>query len=140
MSKFTDKLNREWTIDITVAAMRRAKHNDIDLSMPVAQMKEYLMDDVFSADAIWAIVEPEAKAKGITLDQFDAGLDGKVLNAARESLWSAYYEYFDEGKAALLRSTVSAAAEAMLEASKSLTSSGLVGFRVNSDMTSAHTE
>ena len=140
MSNFTDKLSREWTLDITVAAMRRAKRSDIDLSMPVSQLQSYIMDDVFLTDVLWAIVEPDAKAKAVTLEQFEAGLDGKVLAVAREALWDALCEYFDAGKAEMLRAAVASVAGEMAKATSSLTSTGLTGSTESLDTRSAPTE
>ena len=124
MSKFTDKLQREWELTINVAAMRRAKRNDIDLSMPVSQLMSFVMDDVFLTDALWAIVETDAKAKGITLEQFEQGLDGKVIAAAREALWEALYGYFSVPKAEMLRAAVASVAKEIETATASLTSIG----------------
>lgn len=124
MSNFTDSVGRQWSLSINVAAMRRAKRSDIDLSMPVKQMESFFMDDVFLADALWAIVEPEATAKGLTLEQFELGLDGKVLSQARDSLWDALSEYFDAGKSEMLRAAVASVAKEMQTATKSLTGTG----------------
>lgn len=124
MAKFTDTLAREWQLTITVAAMRRAKRNDIDLSMPVAQLQQFVMDDVFLTDALFAIVEPDATAKGIALEQFELGMNGKVLAIARESLWDALCEYFDPGKSEMLRAAIASVAAEMQTAKSSLTSIG----------------
>lgn len=124
LAKFTDKLNREWQLTINVAAMRRAKAQDIDLSMPVAQIQPFTMDDVFLTDALFAIVKTEADAKGITLEQFEAGLDGKTLDVAREAMWEALCEYYPEHKARMLRAALDSIAKEMAEATTSLTSIG----------------
>ena len=92
--------------------------------MPVKQMESFFMDDVFLADALWAIVEPEATAKGLTLEQFELGLDGKVLSQARDSLWDALSEYFDAGKSEMLRAAVASVAKEMQTATKALTGTG----------------
>lgn len=140
MSSFTDKLGRAWQLDITVAAMRRAKRQSIDLSMPVSQLQSYVMDDVFLTDALFAIIEPDAKAKGVTLEQFESGLDGKVIAVARESLWEALYEYFDVGKSEMLRAAVASVHKEMLNATSSITGSGSGSSKVNSEETSAPTD
>ncbi|MCA9132937.1 MAG: hypothetical protein KDA45_07270 [Planctomycetales bacterium] len=124
MITFTDTLGREWSLSITVAAMRRAKRHDIDLSMPVAQLQRFFMDDVFLTDALFAIVSPEATTRSITLEQFEAGLDGRVLSAARDALWDALCEYFDVGKSQMLRAAVASVAEEMAAATDSLTGTG----------------
>ena len=61
---FSDNLSRDWTLHITVAAMRRAKAKGVDLSMPVSQLQQFVMDDVHLTDALWAVLEPDAKALG----------------------------------------------------------------------------
>ncbi len=106
--------------------MRRAKRSVVDLSMPVKQMQSFFMDDVFLTDALWAIVEPEATAKGLTLEQFESGLDGTVLASARDALWDALSEYFDPGKSEMLRAAVASVAKEMATATASLTGTGSV--------------
>lgn len=140
MSKFTDKLNREWQLTINVAAMRRAKSKNIDLSMPVSQLQSFVMDDVFLTDALFAVVELEAKAKGITLEQFELGLNGRTLCSAREALWESLYEYFDVPKAEMLRAAIESVAKEMETAKNSLTSNGSVDSKGNLAETSASTD
>lgn len=140
MSKFTDSLGREWQLSITVAAMRRAKRKDVDLSMPVSQLQSYVMDDVFLCDALYAIVESDAQAKAITLEQFESGLNGKVLAAAREALWDSLCEYFDPGKSQMLRAALSTVASEMGKVTSSLTSIGSGESRESLAETSASTK
>lgn len=122
--KFTDKLEREWNLVIDVAAMRRAKKAGIDLSMPVNQLQEFVMDDVFLADALFAILSPSCAALGITSSQFDDGLNGNVIESARESLWSALEAYFTPGKASMLRAALASVRLEMEKATQSLISDG----------------
>lgn len=124
MSSFTDKMGREWNLDITVAAMRRAKSQGIDLSMPAKSLGDYFFDDCYLCDALWAIVKPAASEVGLTQEQFELGLDGKTLATAREAIWEAMYEYFDIAKGEFLRSAIAGVAEEMETAKNSLTSSG----------------
>ncbi len=124
MQSFTDTASREWQLDINVAAMRRAKKEGIGLSMPVSQMQEFVMDDVFLTDALFAVVSPQAKELGVTLEQFENTLNGAVLSEARDKLWEALAEYFDPGKAEMLRAAVAATKAEMQKASATLTGSG----------------
>lgn len=124
-------MQRQWQLHINVAAMRRAKASGVDLSMPVSQMQQFVMDDVFLTDALWAIVTPEANAKGITLEQFEAGLDGNVLSLAREALWESLCEYFDVGKSQMLRAAVASIKQEMDKAVASLTTSGSTESKAN---------
>lgn len=124
MHSFTDSMGREWKLDINVAAMRRAKKEGIDLSMPVSQMQEFVMDDVFLTDALFAICAVQAKAQGITLEQFETGLNGAILAEARDRLWDALAEYFDPGKSQMLLAAVAATRDEMAKASATLIGSG----------------
>lgn len=122
MAKFIDNKGQSWDLMINVAAMRRAKAVGVDLSMPVAQLQQFVMDDVFIADCLYAIVR--ASTPGLTQESFDALLDGKVLAEAREALWESLYEYFDSGKAEMLRSAVASVKKEMAAAQASLTGNG----------------
>jgi hypothetical protein len=118
--KFVDKKNREWILEVNVAAMRRAKAAGVDLSMPVNQLREFLMDDVFIADALWAIVSLNAKERGITQEQFDEAFNGSTFETAREALFAGLEEYYDpkSQRAAMFRAAV---AEVKAEMAKALT-------------------
>ena len=106
MSKFVDKAGREWHLNINIAAMRRAKSKDIDLSMAVSQLKDFILDDVFLVDALYAICKPELDTMGITLEQFELAFDGVATEKAREALWTALGEYYDVGKSQLLLAAI----------------------------------
>ena len=122
MAKFIDNKGQSWDLSINVAAMRRAKAMGVDLSMPVAQLQQFVMDDVFIADCLYAIVK--ANTPGLTQESFDTLLDGKVLAEAREALWESLYEYFDLPKAEMLRAAVASVKKEMEAAQASLTGSG----------------
>lgn len=123
MADFTDKLGRKWQLELNVAAMRRAKKQDINLSQPIEQLQEFVMDDVFLCDALYAVVKPDCDAKGISQDQFDSGFDGKTTEAAREALWATLEEYYDPGKAEMLRTALQSVREEMRKALEELTTS-----------------
>lgn len=131
MSKFTDKLGREWHLEVNVAAMRRAKSKGIDLSMVVKQLQEFVMDDVFLCDALWAIVKPVADAQGVTQEQFESGLDGTTLELAREALWVALQAYYDLGKSQMLRAALASVRVEMAKATADLTLTGSAESKVS---------
>ncbi len=108
MSKFSDSAQREWVLVVDVAAMRRAKKAGVDLSMPVIQMQEFVADDVFVSDAIWAIISQDAKQRGITQEQFESAMNGATFDAAREALWAALTDYYDpkSTRATMLRAAI----------------------------------
>jgi len=105
MATFTDKQKREWQLTVNVAAMRRAKSAGVDLSMPVSQLREFITDDVFLADCLWAIVAVNASERNVNQAQFDEGFCGLVFDAARAALWEALSEYWDpkSQRASMLR-------------------------------------
>jgi hypothetical protein len=124
MHSFTDAASREWKLEINVGAMRRAKKQGVDLSMPVSQMQEFMLDDVFLTDSLFAVVAPQAKELAVSLEQFESAMDGKILAEARNQLWGALAEYFDPGKAQMLLAAVAAVESEMEKASATLTGSG----------------
>ena len=122
--KFTDLENREWKLTINVAALRRAKAVGIDLSMAIQQLRELLLDDVVTIDALWAIVSPNAKERNITAEQFDAGFNGETLDKARDSMWDALAEYYSPPKAEMLLAAVASVKQEMANATKQITGNG----------------
>lgn len=132
MSSFKDKMGREWQLNINVAAMRRAKSKGIDLSMAVSQLKDFIMDDVFLVDALYAICKPDLDAAGITLEQFEAAFDGVVSEKAREALWQALEAYYDAGagKSQLLRAAIEMVKAELAKATADI-STGLTDSKAN---------
>lgn len=114
MPMFTDNKGRDWQLTIDVAAMRRARKVDIDLSQPFAQLQQFVMDDVFVCDALWAIIQPQAS--GIKQDDFDSAMGGKEIAEARDALWAALEEYYDPKKAEMLRTALQSVEREMQQA------------------------
>ena len=121
MSSFKDTMGREWQLNINVAAMRRARAYDIDLSLAVQQLNKFFMDDVFFVDAIWAIVKPLADEKGITQEQFESAFDGAITEQAREALWVALGAYYDTGRSEFLKKAVEVMKAGAVKAAADLT-------------------
>lgn len=125
-----DAAGRDWKLTINVAALRRAKSAGVNLSMAVEQLREFVMDDVFLCDALWAIVEPQAKELAISKEQFEASLDGHSLELARTDLWDALCEYYPEGKSQMLRAAIQAIAQELAKATADI-SSGSTGAKAS---------
>lgn len=123
--KFVDKQNREWLLNVNVAAMRRAKASGVDLSMPVSQLQQFVMDDVFIADALWAIVSPNAKERSITQEQFEDAFDGHAFDLARTALFAGLEEYYDpkSQRAVMFRAAIAEVKEEMVKAMSTLNGS-----------------
>lgn len=109
--------------------MRRARSRGIDLSMPFEQIRQFMLDDVFMADCLFVILQEDCRSKGISAEQFDAGLDCKLIETARGLLVEALIEYYDEGKAEMLRAAVATLKEELAKVTRSLTSIGSIESR-----------
>ena len=115
-STFTDSQDREWTVAIRVGTLRKCKSKGLDLCRCIEELDKYLMDELFIVDAIWNIIELEAKGKDpkVSKEGFELAMDGTSIAAARDALWSSLEEWFDEKKSRMLREAL-AAAEAEIE-------------------------
>lgn len=129
-------MGRNWTLVINIGAMRRSKARDIDLSMPIPQLRQFFLDDVFLFDALWAVLEPDAKQAGLTVEQFENGMNGEVLDAARECLWAALSDYYPDEKKRMLSSAI---ATVQRELATAITSLSSAEAKANSDTQSTTT-
>lgn len=119
-----DSTGREWKLEVTVAAMRRAKSAGVNLSHAVEQIKEFVTDDVFLCDALWAVVQPQAKSLGVTQEQFEAAMDsGDLMDQARNELFESLCEYYPDPKAQMLRTALAAVAMEMAKVQETISSS-----------------
>ena len=91
--------------------------------MAVGILRELLLDDVVTIDALWAIVSPNAKERNVTQEQFDAGFDGKTMDSARDSLWEALAEYYSGPKAEMLRAAVASVKQELAKATQEMAGS-----------------
>lgn len=93
MHTFCDAEGRAWSLKITVAALERVQAAaDVDLAglldaeKKFAPLAELLSQPVRLARVLWALCEPEAKARGVTPEQFGEALYGDALEAAANAL------------------------------------------------------
>lgn len=108
MAKFNDKSGGEWAVGITVGALRRVLNaTGIDLMKlfepdepnergddPSAELRKLLLRPVVIADVVFAVVEPEAKQRGVDAEAFGELLEGKALADATDALMSALEVFF----------------------------------------------
>ncbi len=122
---FKDTAGREWTIRINISAMRRCKAAGADLSQSVEQLRSYVMDELYMTDCLWALVEPDAATKGITRDQFEESINGRVIADGRKAMWESLIEFYDDPndpKARMLRAAIETIDREIAAAIGSLTS------------------
>lgn len=91
MRHFTDNQGREWTVDITVAAIKRVRGlAGVDL-MEVLEgsnglIEKLVRDPVLLCDVIYAACKPQADERQITDERFGASMAGDAIEHATAAL------------------------------------------------------
>lgn len=110
MRVFTDSLGREWTLNLTVASMRRVKDlAGIDLA-EVVEKDKTLLSDLYMKPAVisavlLALVHTQMVATGVTKGEFEAALSGPALHAGKQALLDEITDFFSSflpGEGALI--------------------------------------
>jgi hypothetical protein len=107
MQAFRDGAGRTWTVEINVTAIRRLRAvNAIDVielvalvddrADPFPGIRRLSNDPILAADLLWSLVESQAAAAGITMEQFGLGLAGEALAGAVHALILALAEFCPE--------------------------------------------
>lgn len=90
MHAFKDAKGREWEITANFATYSRVKSKcDVNLTDIVEEDRKclrQLADPFVLGDVVWCMVERQAEARGVTRDDFGAGLDGDAWEAASRAL------------------------------------------------------
>jgi hypothetical protein len=99
MPTFKDSVGREWSINLTIAAVRRVKDKTgIDLCAIEAgdpPLGKRLTEDaplVFSV--LTELTADARKAVGLTAEQFEAGFTGKEIGPALSAFWDELLGFF----------------------------------------------
>ena len=101
MQTFTDIHGRKWTVSVTVATVKRVKARlNIDMLNNIDEFTRLIMDLITLCDILYVVCQTEADERGISDEQFTAGLAGPVLNDAAKALESAYVAFFPDPKVA----------------------------------------
>lgn len=91
MRTFKDNQNREWTVEITVAAIKRVRGlAGVDL-MEVLEgsnglIEKLVRDPVLLCDVIYAACKPQADERQITDEAFGASMAGDAIEHATAAL------------------------------------------------------
>jgi hypothetical protein len=90
MRSFKDTAGRTWDIAGNMLAWARVKSaSGVDLTDIATEERksiERLTDPYTLVEVLWAVVEPQATQRGMTADDFFAGLNGETLAAAHIAL------------------------------------------------------
>lgn len=94
MKKFLDSSGREWSLNVTIGDAKRIKSNlSVDL-LDHRQITELAGDPYKLADVIYSLCGSQAKAAGVTDEQFGEGLAGDAIDDATTALLEAITDFF----------------------------------------------
>lgn len=100
MKTFRDNQGNEWTIDLNVGACRRLKDRlDLDLLSSDDrvfgdQLQRLSEDIVLLVDALYVLVEPQCRERGLSDEQFAERMGGEAIESACDALAEALADFF----------------------------------------------
>jgi len=106
MKTFKDNAGRTWTVTVDVSAVKRVRSLlDVNLREVLdGRLIERLAGDpVLLCDVLYALVKPEADAKGITDEDFGRAMAGDAVEHATTALLEELVDFFPQGKRRLLQ-------------------------------------
>jgi hypothetical protein len=121
MPSFTDNKDRPWTLRIDVKAIQKIRERcKIDLADLSGKIEEVLESDpVLLVNALWLLVEDDAKGRNVSDVEFGEGLVGDAIEAATAALLEARADFFPSRKRSIIKE-VSAKTTAVREKSDAL--------------------
>ena len=119
MKTFTDNKGRTWTLEVTVATVKRVRglckvdlNSIVELdknNKPSAELLERLSSDpVLLVDVLYAVCKPQADKLGITDEDFGEAMAGDAIEHATTSLLEEVIDFFPEAKRLVMRKILSA--------------------------------
>ena len=117
MRTFKDNAGRTWSVTLNVHQMKRVRaHLGIDLVNVIAldpdgKVKVDLVDRIAGdpcllVDILWVCVEDEAKAAGVTDEEFGRALAGDAIDEATKALLDELVDFFPGAKRLFLKKAV----------------------------------
>jgi hypothetical protein len=99
MHSFTDSAGRSWDISLNVSVVKRIRDR---LSVDILQLDggdpplltRLALDIILLCDVVFVCVEPEAKIRSVTDEQFGESLGGEVVNNARDAFFAELVDFF----------------------------------------------
>jgi hypothetical protein len=106
MKTFKDNAGRTWTVAVDVSSIKRVRSLlDVNLLEVLdGRLIERLAGDpVLLCDVLYALVKPEADAKGISDEDFGRAMAGDAVEHATTALLEELVGFFPQGKRRLLQ-------------------------------------
>jgi hypothetical protein len=85
MRTFTDALNRSWSLEITVATLKRIRalaNVDLIEAAGGTLLDRLVADPVLLGDVLYACVKPQADERKLTDEDFGRSLSGDAIDRA----------------------------------------------------------
>ena len=119
MKSFTDNKGRTWTLDVTVATVKRVRslcrvdlNSIVELdknNRPSAELLERLSSDpVLLVDVLYAVCKPQADKQNITDEDFGEAMAGDAIEHATTALLEEVIDFFPEAKRLVMQKILSA--------------------------------
>jgi len=89
MQTFTDNEGRSWTVEVNVAALKRAKGlAGVDLMgvLDGELIERFIRDPVLLCDALYAVCKPEADEHNVSDEDFGRAMAGDAIEQATAAL------------------------------------------------------
>lgn len=99
MREFTDATGNVWPLAITAGTVKRVQDLlAVDIGQPLAGPTPWITrfdsDIVFKVDVICAVCRPVMAERGVSDEDFAAGLGGEALYAASMAFWEELTDFF----------------------------------------------
>ena len=119
MKTFTDNKGRIWTLEVTVATVKRVRalcrvdlNSIVELdknNKPSAELLERLSSDpVLLVDVLYAVCKPQADKLGVTDEDFGEAMAGDSIEYATSALLEEVINFFPESKRMVMQRILSA--------------------------------
>ena len=117
MKTFTDAKERSWEIELNIRQMKRVRDTlGIDLVNVIQTNKDGTIatdtldrvanDPILLCDILWVLCEGQAKAAGVTDDDFGSSLAGDSIESAKRAFLDELFDFFPGARRMILRKAV----------------------------------
>lgn len=131
MRQFTDTKGRTWKVELNVRQVKRVRDAlGVDLANVIQAgrdgtvaadtLERVANDPVLLADILWILCEGEAKASGVTDDDFGSALAGDSISDATRAFLDELVDFFPGARRLFLRKAVDLARQCEAEGEAAL--------------------